>query len=128
MNISYAATFTQHLDSPPSNSIKFAFLYLSRCCAVITVILLLLLLLVSKKSRGELMARRMNFPKLRLGEYTASSSLCLCQYPLEVSHCSRNRISVSSIMISKGFLTLLQMMYFSYSITMETTIGRISIR
>ena len=24
------------------------------------------------------------------------SSLCLCQYPPEVSHCSRNRISVSS--------------------------------
>ena len=36
------------------------------------------------------------FSEPRLGEYTASSSLCLCQYPPEVLHCSRNRISVSS--------------------------------
>ena len=42
------------------------------------------------------MARGMYFGNLGLGEYTAPSSWCLCQYPLEVSHCSRNRISVSS--------------------------------
>ena len=42
------------------------------------------------------MAREMDFRKPRLGEYTAASSLCLCQHPPEVSHCSRNRISVSS--------------------------------
>ena len=35
------------LDSLPSNSIKFIFLYLSRCSAVITMTLLLWLLLVS---------------------------------------------------------------------------------
>ena len=34
--------------------------------------------------------------KPRLGECTAASSLCLCQHPPEVSHCSRNRISASS--------------------------------
>ena len=42
------------------------------------------------------MARGMDLRKLRLEECTAPSSLCLCQYPPEVSHCSRNRISVSS--------------------------------
>ena len=38
----------------------------------------------------------MDFQKPRLREYTAPSSLCLCQYSPEVSHCSRDRISVSS--------------------------------
>ena len=38
----------------------------------------------------------MDFRKPRLGEYTAPLSLFLCQYPSEVAHCSRNRISVSS--------------------------------
>ena len=44
------------------------------------------------------MAGGMDFRKPRLGEYvyTAPSSLCSYQYPPEVSHCSRNRISVSS--------------------------------
>ena len=42
------------------------------------------------------MARGMDFRKLRLGEYTAASSLCLCPHSPEVSHCSRSRISVSS--------------------------------
>ena len=42
------------------------------------------------------MAHGMYFRKLRLGEYTTPSSFCLCQYPPEVSHGSRNRISVSS--------------------------------
>ena len=42
------------------------------------------------------MARGMYFWKLRLEEYTAPSSLCLCQYSPEISHCSRNRKSVSS--------------------------------
>ena len=38
-----------------------------------------------------------DFRKTRLGECTAGfSSLCLCQHPPEVSHCSRNRISASS--------------------------------
>ena len=40
------------------------------------------------------MARGADFGKPRLGEFTALSSLSLCQYPPEVSHCSRNRISV----------------------------------
>ena len=44
ISISYASTFTQHLDSLPSNSIKFVFLYLSHRSAVITMTLLLLLL------------------------------------------------------------------------------------
>ena len=39
---------------------------------------------------------RIDLRKLRLGECTAASSLCLCQHPPEVSHCSRNRISASS--------------------------------
>ena len=43
ISISCASTFTQHLDSLPSNSIKFMFLYLTHCSAVITLILLLLL-------------------------------------------------------------------------------------
>ena len=43
------------------------------------------------------MARGNYFLKLRLEEYTAHPSLCLCQYPPEVSYCSRNRISVSSV-------------------------------
>ena len=42
------------------------------------------------------MARGIDFRKPRLGECTAASSLCLCQHPPEVLHCSRNRISVSS--------------------------------
>ena len=37
-----------------------------------------------------------DFRKPRLGECTAASSLCLCQHPPKVLHCSRNRISVSS--------------------------------
>ena len=74
MNISNASTFTQHLDSLPSNQIKLLFLYLSRCGAVITMTLLLLLLLVSKE-QGELMSRRMDFRKPRLGEYTTASNL-----------------------------------------------------
>ena len=45
------------------------------------------------------MTREMDFRKPKLKEYTTPSSLCLCQYPPEVSHCSRNRISVS---IGKG--------------------------
>ena len=42
------------------------------------------------------MAREMDFPKPRLAEHKGPSSLCLCQYPPEVSHCSGNRIPVSS--------------------------------
>ena len=44
----------------------------------------------------ELIARGMDFRKPRLGEYTAASNFRLCQYPPEFSHCSRNRISLSS--------------------------------
>ena len=73
---------------------KIVFLYLSCCSAVIAMTLLLLLLLVLQ-SRGELMAGGMDLRKPRLGEYTALSSSCLCQYPPEVSHCSPNRISVA---------------------------------
>ena len=36
------------------------------------------------------MAFGMDFRKLKLGEYMAPSSFCLCQYPLKVSLCSRN--------------------------------------
>ena len=88
INIWYASTFTQHLDSPPSNSINFfVSLFISlQCCYDIDI----------ASVRGELMARAMNFRKFRLEEYTAPSSLCLRQYPPEVSHRSRNRISVSS--------------------------------
>ena len=43
------------------------------------------------------MARKMDFRKLRLEEYTAPSNLCIpVSYPPEVSHCSRNRIQLSS--------------------------------
>ena len=42
------------------------------------------------------MAHAMDFRKPRLREYSTPSSLCLCQYPPKISHCSRNRISVSS--------------------------------
>ena len=44
---------------------------------------------------GEFVTREIDFRKPKLREYTAPSSLCLCQHPPEVSHCSRNRISVS---------------------------------
>ena len=70
MNISYAWTLAQHLDSLPSNSIKFVFLYLSRCSAVTTVALSFLMV------GGELMARGMHFGKPRPGEFTAPSILC----------------------------------------------------
>ena len=36
------------------------------------------------------MTREMDFRKPKLRECTTPSSLCLCQYPPEVSHCSRN--------------------------------------
>ena len=58
--------------------------------------MLLLRLLSEGRGGGGLMARGMYFRKLRLEEYMAPSSLCLYQYPPEVSLCSRNRISVSS--------------------------------
>ena len=38
----------------------------------------------------------MDFQKPRKREYTVALSLCLFQHPPEVSHCSRNRILVSS--------------------------------
>ena len=44
---------------------------------------LLLLRIFSFEGRGELMARGIDFWKPRLGEYTAPSSLCLCQYPYD---------------------------------------------
>ena len=79
MNISYVSTSTQHLDSPLSNSIKYVFLYLSRCSVVITMVMFL-------EGRGKLMARGMDFRKPVLREHTAPSSLCLCQYRPKVSH------------------------------------------
>ena len=42
------------------------------------------------------MARGIDFWKPSLGEYTAPSSLCLCQYMPELSHRSGNSITVSS--------------------------------
>ena len=65
------------------------------------------------------MARGMDF-----GEYTAPSSLCLCQYPPEVSHCSRNRISVSS---GKVFNSITNDVILSLKYD-ETTTGGIFIR
>ena len=73
---------------------------------------LLLLRIFSFEGRGELMARGIDFWKPRLGEYTAPSSLCLCQYPPELSHRSGNRISVSSgkdlTFIANGIFLLLK--------------------
>ena len=40
------------------------------------------------------MARGMDYRKPRLGEYAAPWSLCLCQYPPEVSQCSRISVSL----------------------------------
>ena len=61
------------------------------------------------------MARGMDFRKLRLWGM-APSSLCIGQYPPEVSHCSRNRISVSS---GKGsnFITNNVFLLLKYDIT-----------
>ena len=42
------------------------------------------------------MACGMDFRKPRLAEYKDPSSLCLCQYAPEVSHCPGNRIPLSS--------------------------------
>lgn len=42
------------------------------------------------------MAREVDFRKTRLGEYTVPSNCCLGQDPLEVSHCSGDRMLVSS--------------------------------
>ena len=81
--------------------------------------LLLLILLVSL-GKGKLMARGMDFRKPRLREYMASSSLCTCQYPPEVLHCSRSRLSVSLNFIKNDvFLFVkirwkLQLVGFSY--------------
>ena len=71
------------------------------------------------------MACGMYFRKLKLEEYMAApSSLCLCQHQLEVSHCSRNRISVSSgkglnfitnyVLLVKKIQWKLQLVGFSY--------------
>ena len=64
MIISYAATFTKHVDSLPSNSIDLIFLFVSlQCCyrndlVIVTIFKLL--------RAGELIARRMDFRKSRL--------------------------------------------------------------
>ena len=56
------------------------------------------------------MARGMDFRKPRLGEYlyTTPSSSYSYQYPPEVSHCSRNRISVSS---GKGLDSIINVVF-----------------
>ena len=41
------------------------------------------------------MAREVDFRKSRLGEYSASSNFFSGQDPLEISHCSRDRMLVS---------------------------------
>ena len=69
--------------------------------------LLLLILLVSL-GQGKLMAHGMDFRKPRLREYMASSSLCTCQYPPKVLHCSRSRLSVSLNFIKNGVFLLLK--------------------
>lgn len=76
------------------------------------------------EGRGEFMAREVDFQKSRLGEYTAPSSLCLCQYPPEVSHCSGDRISVS---LGKR-LTFITNDIFVLLKFDRITIGRIFIR
>ena len=78
------------------------------------------------KGKGEMMTRGMDFRKPRLGEYMAPSSLSLCQYLPEVSHCSRNRISVRKA--QERAWTAWQMMHFCYQNTMETTIGKVFIQ
>ena len=103
----HRSTFTQHLDSLPSNSIIFVF-YSLQCCYYNGLTTFSFL----KAERG-LMARGMNFEKPRLGQNTCPSSLCLFQYPLEVSHCSDNRISVS---LGKGlnFITNYMFLFLNY--------------
>ena len=52
MNISFASTFRKHLDSLPSNSIKFVFPYLSRCSAVIHNNIAAVATLIFLRARG----------------------------------------------------------------------------
>ena len=59
MNISFASTFRKHLDSLPSNSIKFVFPYLSRCSAVIHNNIAAVATLIFLRARG-----RMDFRNL----------------------------------------------------------------
>ena len=74
------------------NSIKFVSLHLSRCSAFITMTLLLLPPLVSREQEGN-DGSCGGFWETRLGEYTAPSSLSLCQY----LHCSRNRCRLGKL-------------------------------
>ena len=69
------------------------------------------------------MTRGMNFRNPILREYTALSSLCLCLYPPEVSHC-RSRNGILARKAQERARTSLQMVHFSYYNMMETTIGR----
>ena len=52
MNISFASTFRKHLDSLPSNYIKFVFPYLSRCSAVIHNKIAAVATLIFLRARG----------------------------------------------------------------------------
>ena len=70
------------------------------------------------------MTRGMDFRNPILREYTALSSLCLCLYPPEVSHC-RSRNGILARKAQESARTSLQMVHFCYYNMMETTIGRI---
>ena len=67
MNISFASTFRKHLDSLPSNSIKFVFPYLSRCSAVIHNNIAAVATLIFLRARGG-----DGFSEPSSEEYTAS--------------------------------------------------------
>ena len=70
------------------------------------------------------MTRGMDFRNPILGEYTALSSLCLCQYPPEVSY-GRSCNGILARKAQERARISLQMIHFCYYNTMETKIGRI---
>ena len=70
MNISFASTFRKHLDSLPSNYIKFVFPYLSRCSAVIHNNLAAVATLIFLRARGGGGGNGFSEPSSE--EYTAS--------------------------------------------------------
>ena len=55
------------------------------------------------------MTRGMDFRKPGLGEYMAPSSLLLCQYLQEVSHCSLDRIEWNSSGKGLHFISVIKM-------------------
>ena len=57
------------------------------------------------------MTRGMDFRKPGLGEYMAPSSLLLCQYLQEVSHCSLDRMEWNSTAQERGCILFLLLRY-----------------